>query len=209
MTLWIAQLRAALLGLLVGAGIVGGMLLMRRPDTPAPVPIHIGYTQPQPERDLSPKGAPRSVLVARVQPGTPASPPVQPPPDVAPAAKGPASTLTIPVECAGSHFTLHASLYPQVLGERRVGFRSVLWGEGAAGVPLTFGDAIQVDAKDAVVDLPPPPAPPAWRVGPLLYMEGAHPRWGAAVSYNRPGSRVGVLGVAMQDRVSIGISLNF
>jgi hypothetical protein len=209
MTLWIAQARAALLGVVVGAVLCGALLLSRRSVSPPPVVVQLGNTKPKPEVDLSPKATPRSVVVARVSPGKPTPSPVTPPKEVATPGQGPATTLDVPVQSGSDRFTLHAALYPLVLGERRLGFRSVLWGEDASGAPIRIGDAVQVDAPNTEVSLLPSPPPPPWRVGPLLYFEGTHARWGLVASYQRVGTRWGVLGVAMPDRAAIGLTVSF
>lgn len=210
MTLWIAQLRAALLGLVAGAVLAGVLVLRHRPtERPEPMRVHLGHATHQPERELSPASRPRTVIVPRVEPGKPASPPVPVSQDLAPSGQEPASTLTVPMEGNGNRFTLHAAFYPQILGPDRLAFRSILWGQDASGSPLRIGDAVQVDAPQATVSLAPRPIPPSWRAGPLVYLEGTRIRWGAAISYQPHGSRWGFQGVAMGDRVAVGVGIGF
>lgn len=210
MSVWISQIRAALLGLLVGSMLTGALILRQRPSEHLePVRVHLGHVTREPERDLSPASHPRAVVVTRVEPGKPLLPPVPVPPDLAPSGQEPATTLTIPVEGTGDRFTLHAAFYPQVLGPERFGFRSVLWGQDASGASLKIGEAVQVEASNTTLTLKPASRSPAWRAGPLVYVEGAKLRWGAALSYQPPGRRWSLQGVAMGDRVAVGVGIGF
>ncbi|MBI3131502.1 MAG: hypothetical protein HYZ13_09265 [Acidobacteria bacterium] len=210
MILWIAQLRAAMLGLVAGGVLMGFLLLRFRPaERSEPLRVHLGHETRQPQRDLSPASSPRTVVVARVEPGRPAAPPVSIPADLAPVGGEPSTTLNVPMEFGGNRFTLHAAFYPQILGPERFAFRSILWGQDVSGAPLRIGEAVQVDAHETTLALNPAHRTSPWRAGPLVYVDGAKIRWGAAVAYQPPERRWCLQGVAMGDRIAVGVGIAF
>lgn len=181
-------LRAWLLALLaaLGGGFIAGRWSIPRAK---PIPLAVGSTRALPERDLSPAGQVRTVIITRTVPGPPAPPPVAPPPELGQHLQTTDTGLG-PLPMGG---TLHDALYGRVEGQRLV-LRNVQWMDTPGG-PATIGDTRTTTAA-ATFDLPAPPAPPRWSAVALAGLQDGRPVYGGAVGYWRGplGLQAGAVG---------------
>ncbi|WP_257303383.1 hypothetical protein [Geothrix campi] len=148
----------------LGLGFLAG-----RWTLPAAAPLTIGATTPKPERDLSPAGAPRTIIVTRIIPGPPAALPEPAQPQAEQLGHHLSTTETaLPALATGG--TFHSALFGQVEGPRLT-LRTVEWLDTPAGrVPL--GEA---STRETVTQFPLPASRPL-------------PRWTVAIA---PGLRDG------------------
>lgn len=167
------SLRAWALALLaaLGTGFIAGRWSIPRGKA---VPLVVGASKALPERDMSPKGEVRTVIVTRIVPGPPAPPPVPAPPD-----------LGTQLETTDTHLPnlpqgglLHASLFGKV-DDGRLVIRTVQWMDGPGG-RVALPDA-QTTVAPTTFSLPAPPAPPRWGAMALAGLQDRRPVYGAAV----------------------------
>lgn len=169
---WLIALVAAL-----GGGFVAGRWSIPRTAPPALV---VAPPRALPERDLSPAGQVRTVIVTRTVPATPATQAAAPPAAV-PADLGQHLQTTDtglgPLPMGG---TLHDALYGHVDGQRLV-LRNVQWLDTPAG-PASLGDT-RTTTVAATFDLPAPPAPPRWGAMALAGLQDGRLVYGGALTY--------------------------
>lgn len=180
--------RAWALALLValGTGFIGGRWSIPRGK---PIPLVVGASKALPERDLSPKGEVRTVIVTKIIQGPPAPPPVPVP-----------AELGTQLETTDTHLPslpqgglLHSSLFGKV-DDGRLVLRNVQWMDGPAG-RISLPDS-QTTVNPTTFHLPAPPAPPRWAVVPLLGRQDGRLVYGAmGQAWKGPGGlTVGQIG---------------
>lgn len=167
---WLLALVAAL-----GGGFVAGRGSIPRAK---PIPLAVGPARALPERDLSPAGQVRTVIVTRTVPGAPAPPPAPAPPELGQHLQTTDTSLG-PLPMGG---TLHDALYGRVEGQRLV-LRNVQWMDTPAGPATLVGTRTATAA--ATFDLPAPPEPPRWSAVALAGLQDGRPVYGGALGYWR------------------------
>lgn len=181
------RLLAALLVVLgTAGGFVAGRLTAHRK-----VELRVEAAPERPERDLSPKGEARTVLVVRTVPGVP----VEPPAAVRGLGEHLATTATqLPALPEGGAF--HAATFARLDGPR-LQLRTVEWLDGPSG-RVGLGPARTVEAPLRLVL----PEPPRWSAALLVPVGEGRPRPGALVAWT---PRRLVLGVGHVQGHSFGI----
>lgn len=160
-----------------------------------PVQIAIGPSKALPERNLSPKGEVRTVIVTRTVPGAPAAPPVPVPADLGQHLQ--TTDVTLPMLTQGA--VLHDALFGQFEGSNLV-LRNVHWLDTPTG-RVDLPDSTTVTARTTFT-LPPAPALPRWTVAALPAVKNGRMILGGLVEHQRGPL---VLGVGHLDRQTFGI----
>lgn len=169
--------RAWLLALVValGGGFITGRWSIPRTTPPT---LTVGPSRALPERDLSPAGQVRTVIVTRTVPGPPLAPPAAVPPELGQHLQTTDTTLG-PLQQGA---VLHDALFGQVEGQRLT-LRNVQWMDTPAG-PGAIG-MTRTTTATATLTLPAPSAPPRWGAVALTGLQERRVVYGAAVSYWR------------------------
>ena len=178
---WLIALVVAL-----GGGFIAGRWSIPRGK---PIPLVVGSAEPLPERNLSPEGQVRTVIITRTVPGPPAAPPVAMPPDLGQHLQ--TTDTTLPALAQGA--VLHDALFGKINGSNLV-LRNVQWMNTPTG-PASIGDTRTVTATTTLT-LPAPPAPPHWSAVALAGLQDGRVVYGGAVGYWRGpvGIQAGTIG---------------
>ncbi|MDP1832640.1 MAG: hypothetical protein Q8K67_11320 [Geothrix sp.] len=180
-------------GLALLAAMACGFIAGRWSVPPAK-PLTIGAKQALPERDLSPKGEVRTVIVTRIVPGTPEAPPAHP--------EGIGqhlSTTATALPALAGPGTFHSAIFGQVEGPRLT-LRTLQWLDTPAG-RVSLGDA---STRETVTSFPMPRArpEPRWTVAALPAVQDGRLIVGAMVEHTRGPL---VIGVGYLDNRAFGI----
>lgn len=186
-----------LAGLLTLASLAGGFLLGRWTVPPAK-PLTIGAAAPLPERDISPKGEVRTVIVTKIVPGPPQAPPGAP--ASLPEGLGQhLSTSDTSIPVLGQGGTFHTALFGTVV-DQRLTLRTVEWMDTPAG-RVSLGEAATRE-NVATFALPSPRPLPRWTVAALPAVKDGRLVVGGLVEHTRGPL---VLGAGYLDRRAFGI----
>lgn len=173
---------------------LAGGFLAGRWTVPASKPLTVGAVKPLPERDLSPKGEVRTVIVTKIVPGPPEAPPAS--------AEGIGQHLsttatTLPALATGG--TFRSALFGQVEGPRLT-LRTVQWLDTPAG-RVSLGDTA---TRETVATFPTPKARPAprWTIAALPAVKDGRLIVGGLVEHTR-GTLV--IGAGYVDNRAFGI----
>lgn len=185
-------------GLIVSAGIcmaalAGGFLLGRWTVPPAK-PLIVGTAAPLPEKDLSPKGEVRTVIVTKILPGPPSPLPV--PLD---GLGKPLSVTDTQLPVLGQGGVFHAALFGQLDGQRLT-LRTVEWLDTPAG-RVSLGEATTRETVTTFA-LPESRPLPRWTLAALPAVKDGRIIVGGLVEHTRGPM---VLGVGYLDRQVFGI----
>lgn len=179
---------------LVALAILAGGFLLGRWTLPPPKPLTIGTVTPLPERDISPKGEVRTIIVTKIVPGPPEAPPAP--------AEGLGqhlSTTDTSIPALGQGGTFHTALFGTV-ADHRLTLRTVEWLDAPAG-RVSLGEST---TRETVTTFAMPDARPLprWTVAALPTVKDGHLVVGGLVEHTRGPL---VIGAGYLDHQAFGI----
>ena len=188
------MIRGPLLAALLALSSLAGGFLLGRWTVPPAKSLTVGAVRPLIERDISPKGEVRTIIVTRIIPGPPEAPPA-----LAEGLGQHLSTTDTSIPVLGQGGTFHTALFGTVAGQRLT-LRTVEWLDSPTG-RVNLGEA---STRETVTQFPLPKSRPVprWTIAALPTVKDGRILVGGLVEHTRGPV---VLGVGYLDRQAFGI----
>jgi hypothetical protein len=183
---------------LVALAILAGGFLLGRWILPPPKPLTIGAVTPLPERDISPKGEVRTIIVTKIVPGPPETPPA-PAEGLGNGLGQHLSTTDTSIPVLGQGGTFHTALFGTV-ADHRLTLRTVEWLDTPAG-RVSLGESTTRESVTTFA-LPDARPLPRWTVAALPTVKDGRLVLGGLVEHTRGPL---VIGAGYLDRRAFGI----